>query len=57
MTLKIKKMIDKNSDDLLMSDSESLECGGLTCQCPINILNNSSMTIPVSPVSPATDVL
>ena len=23
-------MIDKNSDDLLMSDSESLECGGLT---------------------------
>ena len=33
------------------------DCATPTCQCPINILTNPSMTIPVSPVSPATDVL
>ena len=36
---------------------KQIKSGAGACQCPINILTNPSMTIPVSPVSPATDVL
>ncbi len=36
---------------------KQIKSGAPACQCPINILTNPSMTIPVSPVSPATDVL